>query len=146
MSGGSPLAEGADILRALGAYVVQGLALEALYDSGGCWGFGSVRDNDGVVAGSGLHNHLQSSRECNTSSTHSRSTLLDRPSPASLSQHSIMTISFSWGKGRCSSRVMWEGVGSLSQLGSGVNGSIGGGKGICYTGCIIKSLAVHTQV
>ena len=94
MSGGSPLAEGVDVLGALRVYVVQGLALETLYDSGSGWWFRSVRDNDGVVAGSGLHNHLQSSGEHNTSRAHSRSTSLANPSPASLSWHSIMTISF----------------------------------------------------
>ena len=45
--------------------MVQGLALEASYDGGVGW-FGSVGDDDGVVAGSGLHNHLQSSGERNT--------------------------------------------------------------------------------
>ena len=50
--------EGADVLRALGVYVVQGLALEAVYDGGSGRRFGSVGDGDGVVAGSGLHNHL----------------------------------------------------------------------------------------
>ena len=145
VSGSGPLTEGADVLREVRVYVVHGLTLEASYDGGVQW-FGSVRDKNGVVAGSRLHNHLQSSREHNMSSAHSRSTSSANPSPASLSQCSVTTILFSWGKGRCSSRVMWEGVGSLSQLGSGVNGSIGGGKGICYTGCIIKSLAVHTQV
>ena len=67
VSWGSLLAEGADVLRAVRAYVVQGLALEASYNGGVGW-FGSVRDDDGVVAGSGLHNHLQSSGERNTSS------------------------------------------------------------------------------
>ena len=62
VSWGSLLTEGADVLRAVGVYVVQRLALGALYDSGVGW-FRSVRDDDGVVAGSGLHNHLQSSGE-----------------------------------------------------------------------------------
>ena len=103
--------------------MLQGSALEASYNGGSSW-LGSVGDNDEVVAGSGLHNHLQSSGECNTSRAHSRSTLLDRPSPALLSWHSIVTISFPWRKGRCSSRVVGEGVGSVSHLGSGVNGSV----------------------
>ena len=103
MSRDGPLAEGADVFGALRVYVVQGLALEASYDGGSGWGFGSVGDTDGVVAGSRLHNHLQSSREHNTSRAHSRSTSLDRPSPASLSWHSVMTILFPWGKGRCGS-------------------------------------------
>ena len=102
VSWGDSSTEGADVLWAMRAYVVQGLELEALYDGGVEW-FGSVGDNDGVVAGSRLHNHLQSSGECNMSRAHSRSTSSANPSPASLSQHSIMMISFPWGKGRCSS-------------------------------------------
>ena len=95
---GSPT-EGADVLGALRAYVVQGLTLEAAY--GGMVGqFGRVGDNDGVVAGSRLYNHLQSSREHNTSSAHSRSTSSANPSPASLSRSSVTMILFSWGKGR----------------------------------------------
>ena len=58
ISRSSLLVEGADVLRALGVYVVQGLALEAVYDGGSGRRFGSVGDGDGVVAGSGLHNHL----------------------------------------------------------------------------------------
>ena len=100
MSWGDSLTEGADVFRAVRAYVVQGLTLEALYDGGVQW-FGNVGDDDGVVAGSRLHNHLQSSGEHNTSRAHSRSTLSANPSPASLSQHSVATISFPWGKGRC---------------------------------------------
>ena len=57
VSGGDLLTEGADVLRAMGVYMVQGLALETLYDSGDGQ-FGSVGDDNGVVAGSGLHNHL----------------------------------------------------------------------------------------
>ena len=101
VSRSSPSTEGVDVLRAVRVYVVQVLALETSYHGGVQW-FRSIRNDDGVVAGSRLHNHLQSSRECNTSSAHSRSISLANPSPASLSQHSIMMISFSWGKGRCS--------------------------------------------
>ena len=104
-------------------YVVQGLALEALYN-GGVGRFGSVRDNNGIVADSGLHSHLQSSKECNMSSAHSRSTSLANPSPALLSRHSVVTISFSWGKGGCGPRAAREGVGSSSQLGKGINSSV----------------------
>ena len=113
VSGGNSSTEQTDTLRAFGAYVVQGLTLEALDNSGSGW---RVRDDNGIVAGSGLHNHLQSSGEHNMSRAHSRSTSLTNPSPASLSRHSVATISFSWGKGRRSSRVAREGVGLLSQL------------------------------
>ena len=126
VSRGDLSTEGADILGAMRAYMVQGLALEASYN-GGVWWFGGIRDDDGVVACPGLHNHLQSSREHNTSSAHSRSTLLANPSPALLSRCSVATILFPWGKGRCGSRVVREGVGSLSQLGDGVNCSVGQG-------------------
>ena len=123
VSWGGLSAEGADVLRAVGTYVVQGLALEALYN-GGVGRFGSVRDDDGIVAGSGLHSHLQSSREHNMSSAHSRSTSSANPSPALLSWHSVAMISFPWGKGRCGSRVAREGVGSSSQLGKGINSGV----------------------
>ena len=103
MSWGGSSAEGADVFRVLGAYMVQRLALEASYDSGSGQGFRSVGDDDRVVAGPGLLNHLQSSGECNTSRVHSRSTLLDRPSPTLLSWHRVMTILFPCGKGRCGS-------------------------------------------
>ena len=49
--------------------MIQGLALETAYDGGSCCRFRSVRDDDGVVAGSRLHNHLQSSGE-HTSANH----------------------------------------------------------------------------
>ena len=117
VSGSDPSAEGTDVFGAVEAYVVQGLALETLYDGGSGWWFGSVRDDNGIAASSGLHNHLQSSRECNTSRALSRSTSSVNPSPASLSQHSIVMISFPWGKGGCSSRVARKGVGSSSKLG-----------------------------
>ena len=123
MSWSIPLTERADVLGALGAYVFQGLALETLYD-GRDSGFGRVGDGDRIVVGAGLHNHFQSSREHNTSRAHSRSTSLANPSPASLSQRSIAMILFPWGKGRCRSGVVREGVGSSSQLGKGVNGSV----------------------
>ena len=126
VSGGGLLTERADILQALGAYVVQGLALEASYDCRGGW-FWGVGDINGVAAGSGLHNHLQSSRECNMSRAHSRSTSLANPSPASLSRHSVAMISFSRGKGRCGSETTREWVGSSGQLESWVDGSVGRG-------------------
>ena len=126
MSRGDPSAKGVDVLRAVRAYMVQGLALEALYNSGVGW-LRSVGDDDRITAGSRLHNHLQSSREHNTSRAHSRSTSLANPSPASLSQHNVAMISFPWGKGRCGCRVTRKGVGSLGQLGSWVNCGVCGG-------------------
>ena len=65
--GGHP-AEGADVLGTLGADVLSRLALEASYH-GGCWR-GRVGDVNGVGAGSGSHNHFQSSRESNASRAH----------------------------------------------------------------------------
>ena len=127
VSGSGFSTEGADVLRAVRTYVVHGLTLEASYN-GGVWWFGSVRDSDGVVAGSGLHNHLQSSRECNTSSAHSRSTSLGNRSPASLSRCSVAMILFPLGNRGCSSRASRERVGSSSQLGKGVNGGVSQGQ------------------
>ena len=116
----------ADVLWAMGVYVVQGLALEASYSrrGGRSWGVGNI---DGVTAGSGLHNHLQSSRECNTSRAHSRSTSSANPSPASLSQHSVAMILFSRGKGGCGAETLREWVGLSGQLGSWIDGSVGRG-------------------
>ena len=68
MSRGGHPAEGADILGALGADVFSRSALKAPYH-GGCWR-GRVGDIDGVVAGTGSHNHLQSSGESNASRAH----------------------------------------------------------------------------
>ena len=106
--------------------MVQGLALEVSYSrrGGRSWGVGDI---DGVVAGSRLYNHLQSSGERNTSRAHSRSTLSANPSPASLSQHSVATISFSWGKGRCSAETSRERIGSLGQLRGWIDSSVGRG-------------------
>ena len=126
VSGGNSSTERADVLRAMGVYMVQGLALEALYDGRGRW-FGGVGNVDGVAAGSGLHNHLQSSMECNMSRAHSRSTSLANPSPALLSQCSVAMISFSWGKGRCGPGMAREQVGSSGQLGSWIDGGVGRG-------------------
>ena len=126
VSWGGLLTEGADVLRTVEVYVVQRLALEALYDSGVGW-FGSVGDDDGVVSGSGLHNHLQSSGEHNMSSAHSRSTSSGNPSPTSLSQCSVTMILFPWGKGVCGPRAAREGVGSSSQLGKGIDGGVSQG-------------------
>ena len=124
--GGDSLTEWAYVLGAMGAYVVQGLALEASYNCGGGW-FRGVGDIDRVAAGSGLHNHLQSSRERNTSRAHSRSTSSANPSPASLSQHRVATISFPWGKGRGGSEMTRERVGSSGQLGGWIDGSVSRG-------------------
>ena len=124
VSGGNSLTKRADILWAMGGYMVQGLAVRALYNSGGCW-FGGVGNIDGVAAGSRLHNHLQSSGEHNMSRAHSRSPLSANPSPASLSQHSVATILFSWGKGRCGPRTVRERVGLSGQLGSWIDGGVG---------------------
>ena len=147
MSGSGPSAEGADVLRALGVYMVQGLALEVLYDSGSGWWFRSVGDDDGVVAGSRPHNHLQSSGQHNTSRAHSRSTSSVSPSPAMLSWSSIATILFPRRKGACGSRVTREGVGSLSQLGSGINDSVSGGKRIGRGGvpCRLRGVGISSS-
>ena len=125
VSGSNSSTEQADVLWAVGAYVVQGLALEASYWCRGGWSRG-VGDIDRVIVGSGLHNHLQSSGERNTSRAHSRSTSSANPSPASLSRHSVATISFSWGKGRCGTEMSREWVGSLGQLGRRVDSGVGG--------------------
>ena len=60
VSRGGHSTEGADILRTLGVDMVGGLTLEALYHRQ-CRR-GRVGDINGVGAGTGSHNHLQSSR------------------------------------------------------------------------------------
>ena len=142
MSWSSLSAEGADVFGALRAYMVQGLGLEASYNSRSGWWFRSIGDNDGVVAGSGLHNHLQSSGENNTSRAHSRSTSSANPSPASLSWHSILTILLFWGKERCGSGTVREGVGPSSQLENGVDGSVHGGERVSRGGIPCRSRGV----
>ena len=124
VSRSSSVTERAYILWALGADMFGGLTLEVPYHGWGGW-FG-VGDDDGVIAGSKLHNHLQSSRECNMSSAHSRSTLSVNPSPALLSQHRVTMILFPCGKGGCS-RVTGERIGLLGHLGRRVDGSVSGG-------------------
>ena len=124
VSRGNSSTEQADLFGAMGSYMVQRLALEASYNCRSGW-FQGVGDLDGVAAGSGFHNHLQSSGEHNTSRAHSRSTSSANPSPASLSQQSIATISFSWGSGMCSSKVAREQVGSSCQLGSWIDSGVG---------------------
>ena len=68
MSRGGHSTEGAYVLGAIGADVLSGLTLKASYD-GGCRR-GRVGYVDGVGAGTGSHNHFQSSGESNTSRAH----------------------------------------------------------------------------
>ena len=130
MSGGSLLTEGADVFRTLGAYVFQGLALEAVSDSRSSWEFRGVRDCDGVAAGSGLHNHLQSSREHNMSSVHSRSTSSANSPPTSLSQSRVSMVSHSGCEGGSGSRTSGKGIGLSGQLGSRIYSCVSRGEGI----------------
>ena len=126
MSGSGGVTERANIFWGLGTNVLGGLALEAP-NHGGNGGF-RVEDGDGVVACSGLHNHLQSSWEHNMSSAHSRSVSSVNPSPASLSWHRVVMILFPCGKGG-GSGVMREGVGSSGHLGRRIDSGICGGQG-----------------
>ena len=59
VSWGSQPTKGADVLGTLGVNVVSRPTLEALYH-GGC-GRGGIGDVNGVGAGTGSHNHFQSS-------------------------------------------------------------------------------------
>ena len=68
VSWGGHSAEGTYVLGALGANVLCRLALEASY-GGGCRR-GRVGYVDGIGAGTGSHNHFQSSGESNTSRAH----------------------------------------------------------------------------
>ena len=121
-SGGAT--KGADIFRALRADMLHGLALETSDHSWGGWF--RVGDDNGIVVDSGLHNHLQSSGERNTSSAHSRSASSVNPSPASLSWHRVVMILFPCGKGGCSG-VTEKGVGSSGHLWRRIDSGVGGG-------------------
>ena len=104
-------AEGADVLRPLEADMFSGLALETSYHGRGA-GF-CVGDDNRVVAGSRLHNHLQSSGEHNMARAHSRSTSSVHPSPTLLSRHRVPTVLFSGRDGGSSSGSVRKGVGLL---------------------------------
>ena len=98
MSRRSQLTEGTDIFGALGANVVSGSTLEALYH-GRCGGSG-VGDVNWVGAGAGnSHNHLQSSGQSNTSRAHCRSSSSVNSRPTSLSWSSIPPVLLPRGKG-----------------------------------------------
>ena len=90
--------EGTDILGALGANMVGGLTLEALYH-GRC-GRGGVGDINWVGAGaSDSHNHFQSSGQSNTSRAHCQSSSPVNLRPTSLSRSSVSPIALPRGKG-----------------------------------------------
>ena len=143
VSRGNSLTERAYILGAMRVYVFQGLTLETLYDSRGGLRFRGVQDSDRVT-GSGFHNHLQSSRECNMSSAYSRSTSLVNLSPTSLSQSSITTILFSGGEERCGSRSSREGVCFSGQLGGRVDCGVSQGERVGRGGspCGLRGLGI----
>ena len=68
VSGSDHSAEGTYVLGTLGANMLRRLALETPY-GGGC-GRGRVGYIDGIGAGTGSHNHFQSSGESNASRAH----------------------------------------------------------------------------
>ena len=116
--------EGTDILGALGANVVGGLTLEALYH-GRC-GRGGIGDINWVGAGAGdSHNHFQSSGQSNASRAHCRSSSSVNSRPTSLSWCSVPSVVFPRGKGVWSARGKQVGV--AGQLGRWIDGRICGG-------------------
>ena len=125
VSRSSSAAKGTYVFWTLGVDVLSRLTLETPHHGWG--GRFWAGDDDWVGIGSGLHNHLQSSGEHNTSSAHSRSTSSVNPSPASLSWCSVATILFPCGKGS-GSGTSGEGVGLSGHLGRRVDGAIGGGQ------------------
>ena len=125
MSWGGDSTEGADIFRTLGADVISGPALEASYH-GGC-GRGGVGNVDWVDAGSGSHNHFQSSRESSTSSAQARSSSSVDSTPTPLSRCCVSSVTLSsLVDGADVVRGEWEGP--LGQLGKGVDCSVSGGQ------------------
>ena len=93
VSKGGHSTEGTDVLRTLRSDMIGGSTLKASDHDGS--GRGRVRDLDGMVAGSGSHNHFQSSGESNASSVHCRSSSSVNSRPTSLSLHCISSILFS---------------------------------------------------
>ena len=130
MSRGGQLAEGADVLGAVGANMVGGLALETSYHSR-C-GRGGVGDLNGIRAGAGSHNHLQSSGESNASRAHCWSSPSVNLRPTSLSRSNVPSVTFPRGEGVWSARGKW--VCAVGQLGRWVECGIGGGKGFSGRG------------
>ena len=92
VSRGGQSAKGTDVLRAVGANMVGRLALEASYH-GGCRR-GGVGDVNGVGAGAGSHNHLQSSGQSNASRAHCQSSSSVNSRPTSLSWSSVPPVTF----------------------------------------------------
>ena len=116
--------EGADVLRALGANMVGGPALEASYH--GRHGRGGVGDTDWVGAGAGdSHNHLQSSGQSNASRAHCWSSPSVNSRPTSLSWSSVPSVALPRGKGVRLARG--KGVCMAGQLGEWVDCGVGGG-------------------
>ena len=97
MSWGGQSTKGADVFGALGVNVVGRPTLEASYHSR-C-GRGGIGDNNGVGAGTGSHNHFQSSGESNASRAHCWSSSSVNSRPAPLSWSSIPSVTFPRGKG-----------------------------------------------
>ena len=127
--------EGADILWTLGANMVGGSTLEALYHSGR--GRGGVGNIDWVGAGAGdFHNHFQSSGQSNTSRAHCRSSSSVNSRPTSLSWSSVPPVALLRGKGVRSARG--KRGRTTGQLGEWVDSSVsggyrvGGGGGSCW--------------
>ena len=85
------------VFGTLGANVVGGLTLEASYP-GRC-GRGGVGDVNGIGAGAGSHNHLQSSWQSNASRAHCRSSSSVNLRPTSLSWSNVPSVAFPGGKG-----------------------------------------------
>ena len=94
--GGQPT-KGADVFGTLGANVVSRLTLEASYHGRG--GRGGVGDFNGISAGAGFHNHLQSSGQSNVSRAHCQSSSSVNSRPTSLSWSSVPSVTFPRGKG-----------------------------------------------
>ena len=118
VSRGGQSTKGAYVFGTLGANMVSGLTVEASYH-GRC-GRGGVRDVNGVGAGAGSHNHLQSSRQSNMSRAHCQSSSSVNSRPTSLSWSNIPSVMFLGGKGVQLAKGKW--VCAAGQLGVTVQG------------------------
>ena len=133
VAGGSGAAKRTDVLGALRSYVFSRLALETTYGGGGGW---FIWDDDRVVTGAGLHNHLQSSGERSMSVDHTRSSSSVTSTPTSLSWCCISLITFPGRENGSDEAARGEWKGSSGQLQGRIDCGVGGREGVSGGGSL----------
>ena len=143
VAGGSGAAKRTDILRALRLYMFSRLALETTYGGGGGW---FVWDDDRVVTGAGLHNHLQSSGEHSTSVDHARSSSSVTSTPTSLSWCCVSSITFPGRENRSDRVARGEWKGLSGQLRGRIDCGVGGQEGVSGGGSLSRAWGTRIRV